>query len=59
MLMKGNSKSDNPSFYASGGWFIRSAEGNRATTRIFNDQEVARTTKDVLADLKRMKEARK
>lgn len=57
--MKEDSKPDNPSFYASGGWFVRSAEGNRATTRIFNNREVARTTEDVLADLKRFKAGRK
>jgi hypothetical protein len=53
--MKDNSKADGRSSYASGGWFIRSAEGNRTSTRIFNDQPVKRTTKDVLADLERMR----
>jgi hypothetical protein len=57
--MKEDSKPENPSFYAPGGWFVRSAEGNRATTRIFNDREVSRTNEDVLAALERFKASRK
>lgn len=46
----------NRSFYGSGGWYVRSAEGNRSSTRIFNGELVERTTDDVLADLKRLRE---
>lgn len=46
----------NRSFYGSGGWYIRSAEGNRASTRIFNGKLVDRTTSDVLKDLEKLRE---
>lgn len=42
--------------YTTGGWFIKSAEGNRTTASAIHNGPLSRTTEDVIADVKRVQE---